>query len=178
MATESGEKATHKFQAEVTRVLSLVINSLYKNKEVFLRELLSNASDALDKLRFRAITEPGLLPDGEKLAIRIIVDADKKTLTIWDNGIGMSAEDLARELGTVAHSGTRAFVEKLQGDQRADVNLIGQFGVGFYSAYLVAREVEVVSRAVGSETAHRWISEGAETFTVEPAERETQGTSI
>ena len=102
MATDTATKSTHKFQAEVTKVLSLVINSLYKNKEVFLRELLSNASDALDKLRFRAITEPGLLQDGEKLGIRIIVDADKKTLTIWDNGIGMTAEDLARELGTVA----------------------------------------------------------------------------
>jgi molecular chaperone HtpG len=178
MATESAEKSTHKFQAEVTKVLSLVINSLYKNKEVFLRELLSNASDALDKLRFRAITEPGLLPDGEKLCIRIFVDADKKTLTIWDNGIGMTAEDLARELGTVAHSGTRAFFEKLQTDKRSDVNLIGQFGVGFYSAYLVAREVEVVSRAAGTGEAHRWVSEGAETFTIEPAERESQGTSI
>lgn len=178
MATEPAEKATHKFQAEVTKVLSLVINSLYKNKEVFLRELLSNASDALDKLRFRAITEPGLLEDGEKLCIRIIVDADKKTLTIWDNGIGMTAEDLARELGTVAHSGTRAFVEKLASDRRADVNLIGQFGVGFYSAYLVAKEVEVVSRAAGTDRAHRWVSEGAETFTIEPAERESQGTSI
>jgi molecular chaperone HtpG len=178
MATESREKATHKFQAEVTKVLSLVINSLYKNKEVFLRELLSNASDALDKLRFRAITEPGLLHEGEKLCIRIIVDPEKKVLTIWDNGIGMTAEDLVRELGMVAHSGTRAFVEKLAGDKPSDVNLIGQFGVGFYSAYLVAKEVEVVSRAAGTDKAHRWVSEGAETFTIETAERESQGTSV
>lgn len=179
MPTEIPEqKSTHRFQAEVTKVLGLVINSLYKNKEVFLRELLSNASDALDKLRFRAITEPGLLADGERLAIRIIVDADKKTLTIWDNGIGMTAEDLARELGTVAHSGTRAFLEKMASEKRGDVNLIGQFGVGFYSAYLVAKEVEVVSRAAGTDKAHRWLSEGAETFTIEPAERESQGTSV
>ncbi|HVU04654.1 MAG TPA: molecular chaperone HtpG [Polyangiaceae bacterium] len=175
---ENTPKTTHKFQAEVTRVLGLVIHSLYKNPEVFLRELVSNASDALDKLRFRAITEPALLPAGENLEIRIIPDEASRTLTIWDNGIGMDAEALARELGTIAHSGTRAFIEKLEEAKKKDANLIGQFGVGFYSGYLVADRVEVVSRAAGSEAANRWTSDGAETFTIEPAERETQGTSV
>ena len=174
----TSEKSTHRFQAEVTRVLGLVIHSLYKNPEVFLRELISNASDALDKLRFRAVTEPGLLPPDDKLRIRIVPDEEKRTLTIWDNGIGMNAEALARELGTIAHSGTRAFIEKLEEAQRGDANLIGQFGVGFYSAYLVADQVEVVSRAAGESQAYKWTSDGTETFTIEPSERESQGTSI
>jgi molecular chaperone HtpG len=172
------EKTTHRFQAEVTKVLSLVIHSLYSNPEVFLRELVSNASDALDKLRFRAITEPALMPAGERLVVQLIPDPKERTLTISDNGIGMNAEALARELGTVAHSGTRAFLDKVAEAKKGDVNLIGQFGVGFYSAYLVADRVEVVSRAAGEEHAHRWSSDGAETFTVEPAERASQGTSV
>src|SRR5689334_22215422 len=176
MSTE--EKTTHRFQAEVTKVLSLVIHSLYSNPEVFLRELVSNASDALDKLRFRAVTEPALLPAGERLAVQLVPDPKERTLTISDNGIGMSAEQLARELGTVAHSGTRAFLDKVAEAKKGDVNLIGQFGVGFYSAYLVADRVEVVSRAAGEEQAHRWTSDGAETFTIEPAERASQGTSV
>jgi molecular chaperone HtpG len=178
MTTKENEKSVHRFQAEVTRVLSLVINSLYTSKEVFLRELLSNASDALDKLRFRRVTEPELAASDDALRIRIIPNAKDRTLTIWDNGIGMSAADLERELGTVAHSGTRAFLDELAEAKRSDVNLIGQFGVGFYSAYLVADRVEVVSRAAGADQAHRWSSEGSETFTIEPAERECQGTSV
>src|SRR5215471_15973774 len=174
----SGQKSTHRFQAEVTKVLSLVIHSLYSNPEVFLRELVSNASDALDKLRFRAVTEPGLLPEGERLVVQLIPDPKARTLTISDNGIGMNAEALARELGTVAHSGTKAFLDKVAEAKKGDVSLIGQFGVGFYSAYLVADSVEVVSRAAGEEGAHRWSSDGAETFTIEPAERASQGTSV
>ena len=115
---EGPEITTHRFQAEVTRVLGLVIHSLYKNPEVFLRELVSNASDALDKLRFRAVTEPALLPADEKLRVRILPDEERRTLTIWDNGVGMNADALARELGTIAHSGTRAFIEKLEEAQR------------------------------------------------------------
>jgi molecular chaperone HtpG len=176
MSTE--EKSTHRFQAEVTKVLSLVIHSLYSNPEVFLRELVSNASDALDKLRFRAVTEPGLLPAGERLVVQLIPDPKERTLTISDNGVGMNAEALARELGTVAHSGTRAFLDKVAEAKKGDVSLIGQFGVGFYSAYLVADSVEVISRAAGEEAAHRWTSDGAETFTIEPAERASQGTSV
>ena len=177
-AKSTPAKSTHVFQAEVTRVLGLVIHSLYKNPEVFLRELVSNASDALDKLRFQAVTEPGLVPEGEKLRVRIVPDGEKRTLTIWDNGVGMNADALAGELGTIAHSGTREFLEKLEEAQRGNANLIGQFGVGFYSAYLVADSVEVVSRAAGESQAHRWTSDGRETFTIEPAERECQGTSV
>jgi molecular chaperone HtpG len=178
MSNPAPEKSTHRFQAEVTKVLSLVIHSLYSNPEVFLRELVSNASDALDKLRFRAVTEPGLLPEEERLRVRLIPNAAERTLTIWDNGIGMTLEAMTKELGTVAHSGTRAFLEKVEQSKRGDVSLIGQFGVGFYSAYLVADRVEVVSRAAGEEQAHRWESDGAETFTIETAERESQGTSV
>ncbi len=167
---------THKFQAEVSQVLSLVINSLYSNKEIFLRELVSNASDALDKLRFESIAKPELLGDSAGLEVRIVPDAEGKTLSIWDNGIGMSEEELIQNLGTVAHSGTQAFLEQLE--KSKDVNLIGQFGVGFYSAYLVADKVEVVSRAAGSDKAFRWVSEAKDTFSVEPAEREEAGTTL
>lgn len=172
------EKTTHRFQAEVTQVLSLVINSLYSNKDIFLRELLSNASDALDKLRFAALTEPELNPEGQPSRIFIRPDRDAKTLTIGDTGIGMSAEQLTKELGTVAHSGSRAFLEKLEEAKKGDVNIIGQFGVGFYSAYLVADRVEVTSRAAGAAEAHLWTSDGAETFTLEAASRDTAGTSV
>jgi molecular chaperone HtpG len=173
------EPVTHSFQAEVSQVLRLVIHSLYSHKEIFLRELVSNASDALDKLRFRAITAPELYGGDPLLAVRIRADRDKGTLTIDDTGIGMSAEELVRDLGTVAHSGSRAFLEQLAKNGNKDARLIGQFGVGFYSAYLVADRVEVVSRPAGAgSTAHRWVSEGQETFTIEPAERATRGTAV
>ncbi|MDX2055244.1 MAG: molecular chaperone HtpG [Polyangiaceae bacterium] len=174
------ERQEHHFKAEVTQVLRLVIQSLYSNQEVFLRELVSNASDALDKLRFRAIQTPELISADHTLKIRLMVDAEKKTLTIWDNGIGMSKEELAQSLGTVAWSGTREFAEKLKQAQSADqkVDLIGQFGVGFYSAYLVADEVEVLSRAAGTEEANVWRSKGESTFTIEPSMREVSGTSV
>jgi molecular chaperone HtpG len=174
------EPVTHSFQAEVSQVLRLVIHSLYSHKEIFLRELVSNASDALDKLRFRAITAPELFEGDSALAIRIRADRDRGTLTIDDSGIGMTAEELVRDLGTVAHSGSRAFLEQLaKSGNNKDARLIGQFGVGFYSAYLVADRVEVVSRPAGAGgTAHRWISEGKDTFTIEPAERAARGTAI
>ncbi|MBM4364012.1 MAG: molecular chaperone HtpG, partial [Deltaproteobacteria bacterium] len=178
MSTEPTEPRTHRFQAEVSRVLSLVIHSLYSNREVFLRELVSNASDALDKLRFRAVTEPALLPEGHELKLRICPDKAAGTLTLEDSGVGMTAEQLERELGTVAHSGTRAFLERLGDGPKPDVSLIGQFGVGFYSAYLVSTRVEVVSRAAGTDQAHRWVSDGVESFTIEPAERAAPGTTI
>jgi molecular chaperone HtpG len=182
MATKSAAK-THKFKAEVSQVLSLVINSLYSNKDIFLRELVSNAADALDKLRYATLENAALTPKGHQSKIRLIPDREKRTLTIWDNGIGMNAEALARDLGTVAHSGTRELSEKLkqsqqEGQQKPDLNLIGQFGVGFYSGYLAADRIEVVSRAAGEEGASRWISEGKDSFTVEPAERDEIGTSI
>jgi len=190
-ATETGSTnatTTHSFQAEVSQVLSLVINSLYSNKEIFLRELVSNAADALDKLRFNALQQPGLLPDGHTPRVRLIPDAKQKTLTIWDNGVGMSEAELRDNLGTVARSGSKDFMNKLQQAQEEQqaqkksssdpVSLIGQFGVGFYSGYLVADRMEVISRAAGSDSAFRWSSEGKDTFTLEPAERDSVGTSV
>jgi molecular chaperone HtpG len=180
-ATKNAE--THAFQAEVSQVLHLVINSLYSHKEVFLRELISNASDALDRLRFRAITEPELLAGDAALEIRLIPDPEKGTLTIEDSGVGMTREELAQNLGTIAHSGSRAFLEALKQQKEgkpdsSSVNLIGQFGVGFYSAYLVADRVEVVSRPAGGGAASRWISDGKERFSIEPAERGERGTAV
>lgn len=170
----------HEFQAEVSQVLRLVIHSLYSNKEIFLRELVSNASDALDRRRFLAIGQPELLGDGEKLRIRLIPDPAAGTLTIWDNGVGMDEEELKRSLGTVAWSGSREFLERMKGASEGQdlPKLIGQFGVGFYSAYLVAGRVTVTSRKAGSERAFRWDSTGEDGYTIEPAERESVGTSV
>ncbi len=171
----------YRFQAEVSQVLRLVINSLYSHKEIFLRELVSNASDALDKLRFRAISEPELLAEGEELRIRIRTDKEAGTLVIEDNGVGMTAEELAKNLGTIAWSGSREFLEKLeqaQSDAAQAPELIGQFGVGFYSAYLVADRVTVTSRAAGSLDAHRWESDARDTFSIEPADRDEHGTTV
>jgi molecular chaperone HtpG len=177
------EPVTHSFQAEVSQVLNLVIHSLYSHKEIFLRELVSNASDALDKLRFRAVTEPDVYEGDTSLAIRISADAEARTLTIEDTGIGMTEEELVRDLGTVAHSGSKAFLEKLAESAKdgatKDARLIGQFGVGFYSAYLVADRVEVVSRAAGAgHTAHRWRSDGKEKFTILDDDRAARGTAV
>lgn len=173
------QASTHRFEAEVEQVLRLVIESLYSNREVFLRELLSNGADALDKLRFASVTEPGLLPEGTELEIRLIPDRDANTLTLWDNGVGMSHDELVANLGTIARSGTRELAQKIaEAKEAGDLSLIGQFGVGFYSSYLVADSVEVVSRAAGSEEAHRWISDAKESFTVEPAERDVHGTTV
>ena len=170
----------HAFQAEVSRVLSLVINSLYSDKEIFLRELVSNASDALDKLRFRSLTDPSLLGDQPDLEIHLRVDAEAGTLTIADTGVGMTEEELIKNLGTVAHSGSAAFMQALeQQAQKKDVNIIGQFGVGFYSAYLVADRVTVTTLAAGADQkAVRWESAGKDSFTVEPADKTTRGTEI
>lgn len=175
------EPTVHSFQAEVTEVLRLVIHSLYSHPEVFLRELVSNASDAIDRLRFRALSEPELHPADESPRIELVPDETAGTLTIADNGIGMSAEELAKNLGTVAWSGSRDFLTQLkaaQASKEQGLQLIGQFGVGFYSSYLVADDVEVISRAAGSTNAHRWRSRGQDSFTIEPAERARQGTSV
>jgi molecular chaperone HtpG len=173
---ESIEK--HPFEADVRQVLSLVVNSLYTHKEVFLRELVSNASDALDHLSFRALTDPSLLGDEKELRIEIVPDRDARTLTIRDTGAGMSHDDLVRNLGTIAHSGTKKLLESMSGDQRRDLPLIGQFGVGFYSAFLVADRVTVTSRAAGSTEAWRWESTADGGFTVERAERTARGTDV
>lgn len=175
------ERQTHAFQAEVSQVLHLVVNSLYSHKEIFLRELVSNASDALDKLRFRALSEKDLLASDEVLKIRIATDEKAGTVTVSDNGVGMTPDELVANLGTIARSGTREFAEQLRKASEAKANgtqLIGQFGVGFYSAFLVADRVEVVSRAAGSESAFRWESDAQESFTVEPAERAERGTTV
>jgi molecular chaperone HtpG len=176
--TETVAPETHRFRAEVSQVLHLVIHSLYSHKEIFLRELVSNASDALDRLRFRAITEPALLEGGEALEIRIVPDREKGTLTIEDTGIGMTKDELVQDLGTVARSGSKEFLEKAKASGTNDLSLIGQFGVGFYSAYLVADRVEVLSRAAGSAEGWRWTSDATESFTLEPAAVASRGTRI
>jgi len=163
----------HAFQAQVSEVLSLVINSLYSNKEIFLRELLSNASDALDKERFFAIEAPD---DGEPLRVRVTIDEAQGTLTLSDNGIGMDEAELIKNLGTIAHSGSRELLSQLK--EKRDLNLIGQFGVGFYSAYLVADRVEVISRKRKQSEAFRWESDAKQSFRVGPAERTERGTSV
>ncbi len=174
------DATTHSFKAEVSQVLHLVVNSLYSHKEVFLRELVSNASDALDKRRFEALTHPEY-GSPEELTIRISADEDKKTLTISDNGIGMTAAELEQNLGTIARSGTREFLSKVQKAREAGeqgLQLIGQFGVGFYSAYLVADRVDVLTRHAGEAAAHRWSSDAQESFTIEPATRDEVGTTL
>lgn len=175
------ETTTHSFQAEVTQVLSLVVNSLYSNKDIFLRELVSNASDALDKLRFRSVSDKDLLTSGEKLQITLTANPDAGTLTVSDNGIGMTEQELIDNLGTIARSGTRQFSEMLKeaaAAKEGNGQLIGQFGVGFYSAYLVADRVEVISQAAGSDQAYRWESDAKDSFTVTPATRGARGTTL
>ncbi len=173
-------KETLGFQAEVKQLLQLMIHSLYSNKEIFLRELVSNASDACDKLRFEAIAHPELLEGHAELGIGIDFDKDARTVTLSDNGIGMSREEAVEHLGTIARSGTREFFDSLTGDQQQDAQLIGQFGVGFYSSFIVADRVTVVTRRAGSpaDSAVRWESDGGGEFTVEPAERNESGTDV
>jgi molecular chaperone HtpG len=170
----------HKFEADVSEVLKLVVHSLYSHKEIFLRELISNASDALDKLRFRSLTEPDLLEGDSTLEIRIHADKEAGILRIEDTGIGMTEAELVRSLGTIAYSGSRAFLAELaKAKGEGAPSLIGQFGVGFYSAYLVADKVEVVSRAAGpGQSAFKWTSDAKDSFTVEPADRKARGTEI
>ena len=166
------------FQAEVAKLLDIVVHSLYSNKEIFLRELVSNASDACDKLRYAALTQPELVTGDAEFRIRLIPDKDKGTLTIADNGIGMNKDDLVENLGTIARSGTAEFVRQLGGDIKQDVNLIGQFGVGFYSAFMVAEHVAVLTRKAGDEAGWRWESEGEGEFTVTEAPEAARGAAI
>jgi molecular chaperone HtpG len=166
------------FQAEVSRLLEIVAHSLYSEKEIFLRELISNASDACDRLRYQALTEPELIAGDANFRVVLEPDAKKRTLVIADNGIGMSRQEMIDNLGTIARSGTARFMKEFSGDQKADLALIGQFGVGFYSAFMVAGEVEVVSMKAGEAVAHRWVSDGKGQFTIEEAERPGRGTTI
>ncbi len=179
-APDTKIKETLGFQAEVKQLLHLVTHSLYSNKEIFLRELVSNASDACDKLRFEAIARPELLEGGADFAIRIAYDKAARTITVSDNGIGMSRDEAIQHLGTIAKSGTREFFAQLTGDQQKDTQLIGQFGVGFYSSFIVADRVTVISRRAGlpADQAVKWESDGTGEFTVEPATRESRGTDV
>lgn len=170
---------TFTFQAEVGKLLDIVARSLYSHKEIFLRELISNASDACDKLRYEALTNKKLAGASDGVyRVTLSVDEKKKTLSVSDNGIGMSREELTELLGTIARSGTQAFAEQLSGDKDADMSLIGQFGVGFYSAFMVADKVEVVTRKAGEDKAWAWESDGRGTYTIADAERETCGTDV
>ena len=173
-------KQTHAFQTEIKQLLHLMIHSLYSDKEIFLRELVSNAADAVDKLRFEALNNNALLDNDSELKITITADKDAKTITITDNGIGMSEAEIVEHLGTIAKSGTKAFLENLTGDAKKDAHLIGQFGVGFYSSFIVADEVTVESRRAGlPETdAVRWQSKGDGEFSVEKISKATRGTTI
>ena len=173
-------KQTQSFQAEVAQLLHLVTHSLYSNKEIFLRELISNASDACDKLRFEALADPSLYGDQPELEVRISFDKTAKTLTVTDTGIGMSEAEAIEHLGTIAKSGTKDFMNRLTGDQKADAQLIGQFGVGFYSGFIVADRITVESRRAGlpAEQGVRWVSQGAGDFEVETITRPERGTSV
>ncbi|GHU94173.1 hypothetical protein FACS189479_06550 [Spirochaetia bacterium] len=184
--------AQHQFQTEVNQLLHLIIHSLYSNREIFLRELVSNASDALDKLKYLCVADEKYksISFDPRIDISFHKDGDKPasstkgsaTLTIADNGIGMNEADLAESLGTIARSGTKAFLEKLTADAKKDSNLIGQFGVGFYSAFMVADKIEVISRKAGEDTAWKWSSDGKDGYDIErvedPAQRDTQGSTV
>src|SRR5215471_13845979 len=158
---------TRSFQAEVSRLLDIVAHSLYSEKEIFLRELISNASDACDRLRYAALIEPALAEGDANYRVVLTPDKKARTLTIADNGIGMNRDELIENLGTIARSGTAAFMSQLSGDARKDMSLIGQFGVGFYSAFMVAERVEVLSRKAGEAEAWRWVSDGKGEFSIE-----------
>ena len=169
---------TRGFEAEAKQLLKLMIHSLYSNREVFLRELVSNASDAVDKLRFEALSHPEWLGEDSDLRIRVAFDKDARTVTIEDNGIGMSRDELIENLGTIARSGTARFLERLTGDQQKDSQLIGQFGVGFYASFIVAQKVEVETRRAGGTEAWCWRSEGEADYELAPGTRTARGTTV
>ncbi len=169
---------TMQFQAEVSKLLNIVANSLYSEKEIFLRELISNASDACDKLRYAALTNTELVAGDPDFRITVTVDKKAGTITVADNGIGMNRDDLVENLGTIARSGTSAFLDRLSGDAAEDISLIGQFGVGFYSSLMIADRVEVLSRRAGEEQAWKWVTDGGGEFTVGEAERPGRGTTV
>ena len=171
---------THKFETEITQLLDLMIHSLYSKKEIFLRELISNASDAIDKRRFEALTDASLLPDESEMRVRISLDKESNSITITDTGLGMSQDEVIENIGTIARSGTKKFMQAIESakEQESDVNLIGQFGVGFYSVFMVADEVTLTSRRAGEEKATRWVSTGKGEYTLEEASQNDVGTSI
>jgi len=178
--SDTASPTTHSFQTEVKQLLQLMIHSLYSNKEVFLRELISNASDACDRLRFSALTDAGLMEEGETLRIQVSVDKTAKTVTIRDNGIGMSEDEVIENIGTIARSGTKQFLQAMSGDTKSDANLIGQFGVGFYSAFLVAQKVELTTRRAGADSSAgiHWSSDGEGEYTIDHTDVAERGTTI
>jgi len=174
---------THQFETEITQLLDLMIHSLYSKKEIFLRELISNASDAIDKRRFEALTDSKLLPDESEMRVRISLDKDKNTITIADTGLGMSQDEVIENIGTIARSGTKKFMQALESakDQKNDdVNLIGQFGVGFYSAFVVADKVVLTTRKAGdaADQAIQWTSDGSGGYTLAQVAKDTRGTEV
>ena len=179
MTTES-PKETHAFQAEVQQLLHLMINAVYSNKEIFLRELISNAADACDKLRFEALSDDALFEGESDLRVRVDFDATARTISVTDNGIGMSRDEVIENIGTIARSGTRQFVESLSGDQAKDSQLIGQFGVGFYSSFIIADRITLTTRRAGMGREHgvRWESDGSGSYTLETIERSDRGTTV
>src|SRR5437588_1059617 len=179
MTTET-HKETLGFQAEVKQLLDLMAHSLYSNKEIFLRELISNASDAIDRLRFDALSNPNLYENDNDFKIRVAYDKEARTITISDNGIGMDRDEVVENIGTIARSGTRRFFQSLTGDQQKDANLIGQFGVGFYSSFVVADKVTLTTRRAGQspEEGVRWESDGQGEYTLETVEKATRGTEV
>ena len=178
--SENAAAKTHSFQTEVKQLLHLMIHSLYSNKEVFLRELISNSSDACDRLRFATLTDEGLMEAGETLRLRVTFDKKEKTITVSDNGVGMSHDEVVQNIGTIARSGTRQFLDALSGDTANDANLIGQFGVGFYSVFLVAENVELTTRRAGDPASAgvRWTSDGGGEYLIETVELADRGTTI
>ena len=164
------------FKAESKKLMDLMINSIYTNKEIFLRELISNASDAIDKLHYKSLTDDSIKVDSDNFAINISIDKDNRTLTISDNGCGMNVSDLENNLGTIAKSGTLAFKE--ENEKKDDSLLIGQFGVGFYSAFMVSDEIKVVSKAYNEDKAYIWSSSGIDGYTIEESKKDTYGTDI
>ncbi|MEM8816737.1 MAG: molecular chaperone HtpG [Pseudomonadota bacterium] len=178
--SETAQAESRQFETEVRQLLKLMIHSLYSNKEIFLRELVSNASDALDKLRFEALSKPELIDQDPELAIRIEIDKEQRTVRIVDNGVGMTREDIIANLGTIARSGTAEFLEQMTGDAKKDAHLIGQFGVGFYSAFIVADKVTVETRHAGSgaDEAVRWTSAGEGEYSIEDISRAERGTAV
>jgi molecular chaperone HtpG len=169
----------HNFAAETGRILELLTHSIYSNKEIFLRELISNASDAIDKARIKALTDTNFLGDDTEFQIKLAVNKEARTLTLIDNGIGMTEDELHAHLGTIAKSGTKEFLEKMQKvKEGGEHNLIGQFGVGFYSAFMVAEKIEVRTRSALDPQAHLWVSDGKSSYSVESIEKASRGTEI
>ncbi|MBC8015237.1 MAG: molecular chaperone HtpG, partial [Sporomusaceae bacterium] len=177
--TQTIHKETREFQAETKQLLDLMIHSIYTNKEIFLRELISNASDAIDKIKFESLTNQDLLEGDSNFEIFLIPDENTKTLTISDNGIGMTYDEVVENIGTIAKSGTKSFFEKLkEKETTTDNELIGQFGVGFYSAFMVSDKVTLITRAPGQEKGVKWESNGDGTYTIEECDKEKRGTTI